>query len=297
MSPTGPHRALRTAEGAACIAGASILWTIESTIVRANATEIALVQIIVFRVIGQVLFVLPWFLIHGYRKILATDRLPVHAMRGSLSLAGWWTYYYSVGVLPLAISTLVSFANVPFAVALAAPLLKEHVGRVRWGATILGLIGVLIAVQPAGLGALPAIAAGVVSACLGGATILTTRYLSAREDPRTIMTYISLVTAAGTLPLALPLWDQVSFDVPLVTYLVIFIAPWGMWLMILGYRFAEASAVAPVSYIRLVFAGAFGWYFFGENFFEGPLLVGAVIVVGAVLFLTLYERGRAPRDL
>jgi drug/metabolite transporter (DMT)-like permease len=240
--------------------------------------------------------VLPWFFRYGPRELLATERLPVHALRGSLSLASWWTYYYSVGVLPLAVSTVVSFANVPFAVALAAPLLKERVGLARWIATVAGFTGIVLAAQPAagGADAVPAIVAGVMSACISGGIILTTRYLSSRESPRTVMVYISLVTAAGTLPLAIPQWYLFNLDLPWQAYVIVLLAPTGMWLMILGYRVGEASAIAPFGYIRLVLAAALGWYVFGEAM-EGALLVGSVVVVASVIFLSVYERRRRGR--
>jgi drug/metabolite transporter (DMT)-like permease len=178
-------------------------------------------------------------------------------------------------------------------VALAAPVLKERVGAARWLATLVGFAGIVLAVQPAGVSGLPGVVAGVVSACLGGAIILTTRYLSSREQPRTVMAYISLVTAAGTLPLAVPQWDQLSFDLPPAVLVVVLLAPVSMWLMILGFRVGEASAIAPVSYFRLIVAAVLGWYFLDE-LPETPMLFGGLIVVGAVVFLTLYERRRRP---
>jgi drug/metabolite transporter (DMT)-like permease len=288
MSPV-----VRNAEGALFVLGAAILWAVESAVIRGLGERVSLIEIVVLRVLGQLLFVAPWFVRYGARTLLATDRMQVHVLRGGLSLAAWWTYYYSVSVLPLAVSTVVSFANVPFAVALAAPVLKERVGAARWLATLVGFAGIVLAVQPAGVSGLPGVVAGVVSACLGGAIILTTRYLSSREQPRTVMAYISLVTAAGTLPLAVPQWDQLSFDLPPEVLVVVLLAPVSMWLMILGFRVGEASAIAPVSYFRLIVAAVLGWYFLDE-LPETPMLFGGLIVVGAVVFLTLYERRRRP---
>ena len=58
----------------------------------------------------------------------------------------------------------------------------------------------------------------------------------------------------------------------------------GAWFMVEAYRHAEAAALAPYSYSRLVFAAVLGSWLFG--FVIAPSTVaGAALIVGSNLAL------------
>ncbi|MCH8952321.1 MAG: EamA/RhaT family transporter, partial [Proteobacteria bacterium] len=67
----------------------------------------------------------------------------------------------------------------------------------------------------------------------------------------------------------------------------------GQYVNILALRAAEAGALAPLDFTRLVFAGALGLAMFGEWPSERVFL-GAAVIVGAALY-TLHRERRAGR--
>jgi drug/metabolite transporter (DMT)-like permease len=66
----------------------------------------------------------------------------------------------------------------------------------------------------------------------------------------------------------------------------------GTWLMIEAYKRAEASALAPFPYLRLIFAAMVGTLVFGEPVLSATV-VGAVLIIASTLYLVLAERRAA----
>jgi len=69
----------------------------------------------------------------------------------------------------------------------------------------------------------------------------------------------------------------------------------GQWMALKAFRAAEASAVVPYDYLRLVFAILWGWLFFAETP-DRWTLAGSAILIGATLYIAYREigLGKAP---
>jgi drug/metabolite transporter (DMT)-like permease len=66
----------------------------------------------------------------------------------------------------------------------------------------------------------------------------------------------------------------------------------GHWLIILAYRKAAASTIAPFSYVQLLFAGLLGFGIFGTV--PGAMtLVGGLVIAASGLYTAHRERIRA----
>jgi drug/metabolite transporter (DMT)-like permease len=65
----------------------------------------------------------------------------------------------------------------------------------------------------------------------------------------------------------------------------------GQLLMTLSYRFAEVSTIAPLDYVNLLLAVAFGYYFFGEVP-HWSMWIGAPLVIAAGLIILWREYRR-----
>ncbi len=75
------------------------------------------------------------------------------------------------------------------------------------------------------------------------------------------------------------------------------VAAAGQYINILALRAGEASALAPLDFTRLVFAGVLGLAMFGEQP-SGRVFLGAAVIVGAALYTLHRERrtGRGASD-
>jgi drug/metabolite transporter (DMT)-like permease len=66
----------------------------------------------------------------------------------------------------------------------------------------------------------------------------------------------------------------------------------GHWLVILAYKHASASTVAPYSYVQLIWVGVLGYLAFG-SLPDSWTITGAGIIVGSGLYTAYRERVRA----
>ncbi len=81
-------------------------------------------------------------------SVLKTRRPLGHLTRSAIGIFGMTCGFSAVQYLPLTSATAFNFASPLFMTALSALILHEPVGRHRWGAVIVGFVGVLIMVHP-----------------------------------------------------------------------------------------------------------------------------------------------------
>jgi drug/metabolite transporter (DMT)-like permease len=145
-----------------------------------------------------------------------------------------------------------------------------------------------------GAGLEPAVLVALVSALFGAGIVLTTKRLSTTERTDTIMFYIGLITFGGSLPVALP---TLTVPEPWQAGWLLLMAvagPAGMQLWISSFRLADATVIAPLSYIRLVFATGAGMLLFDERP-DAWTVAGSVLIVGSAIYITQREAAVARR--
>ncbi len=267
------------------VALAAFIFTVETTLIKA-VTDVPLTTLVLARAVGQVLWVLPIWIRDP--TLPRTRILPMQLLRAFLSNIAWYSYYLSFSGLPLATATVLSFTTVLFVTALAGPALGETVGWRRWTATLVGFCGVLAIVRPGEVPLGWPVLGALASCMVGSMIVLTTKALAKTERTVTIMFWVGVVALAIALPvawpgLAWPGWGNFG-----LLALVAFCGPCAMQIWITAMRLADASVIAPISYIRLVFASLFGVVLFGEV--PDPwLALGAVLIVGSALYITRRE--------
>jgi len=109
---------------------AGLSFTAMLVCVRALGGRYPSVEVVFFRALAGLVFVLPPLLKHGPRG-LHTRRFSSHVSRASFSLMAMVAYYYGVAYVPLADATTYSFI-IPLFVTLGAVLfLREKVNARR----------------------------------------------------------------------------------------------------------------------------------------------------------------------
>lgn len=214
-------------------------------------------------------------------------------LRSMFGTLGFILAFYAVSDafgLPLSEFNAISFSRAMFVTVIAYFVLKENVGVHRWGATGLGLIGVLVMTQPQtgiSLGMLLAISAAF---CMAGAIALV-KALSRRHAPVTLLIWANLLSSVLLLPLAIWKWPEVmpSFqDWSLIGAMGLCGAV-GQYLYIRGMSLGDASFLAPIDYLRLPMAALVDWGLF--HALPGVWTwVGTVIIIGATAYITIREQ-------
>lgn len=246
------------------------------------------VEIAWLRYATFVALVLPSILVGG---ALRARRPGLQILRGIGMLGSAVFFIAAIRFLPLADATATAFVSPLFITALSIPFLKERVGIRRWSAVLLGLAGVLVIVRPGAAGFSPASLLPILSALSWALGIVITRLMRGTDSLGTTLAYTAL-TGFALLSLAAP----ASFVLPgpLELALGLFcgvMSAMGQWLVVLAYRHADASLLAPFSYTQLLWAAGLGFAVFGAV----PGLqtaAGAAIIIAAGLYTAQRERAR-----
>ena len=286
-----PARADRPFRGIALILASTVfLGTSDVTSKYLSATlpsiEIAWIRFLVF-----VLVMVPAMVPGSPLFALHTSRLGLQAMRGAALLGSSLLFISGLRFLPIAEASATSFVSPLFVTALSIFFLGESVGLRRWAATAVGLIGVLIILRPGSSAFHPAAVFPLVSAFCWALTLIMTRMLSGKERVITTMTY-SAISGVLILSALVPLvWATPSWHDILLGILIGVTSTAGQWIVVLAFRYANASVLAPFSYTQLLWVSILGFVVFGEVP-DVWTVTGAAFVVASGLYTAHREHVR-----
>ena len=234
---------------------------------------------------------------------LAIQQPWIHAVRGSLGLLSFTTYYMAIAALPLATVVALAFAAPLFVTALSARVLGEPVDRRRWCAVLVGFVGVLVVLRPGATTFDPAALLALLSALCYAISQTITRQLGRTHSGATIVFTATFVAAmmAGASGLLAGGGGQGAGLHPSLAFLVRdwVVPPWaalgrmtlcglisgvGIYCLTQAYRVAPASTVAPFEYVMIGWAVLWGYVFWGDV--PGPsTVIGVATTVGAGLYV------------
>jgi drug/metabolite transporter (DMT)-like permease len=274
-------------KGALWLLGACLLFTVMSTLAKLLGDRLHAFEIAFARSFFGFLLVLP-LILRGGLGAWRTRRLDLHVTRSAMGSLGLLCGFFAVTNLPLADATALSFTKPLFQVLLAALVLGELVRARRWIATGVGFLGVVVMLRP-GLGSFEAAAvAGLAGSMFGAMVSVTLRRLTQQEREITILAYLGVVGSIITgLPAAF-VWITPTGPELLLMLLMSAIGMISQVCMMRGFRLGEASAMAPLDYLRLPLAALFGVLFFAEQP-DIYSFLGALIIAGSTLYIAQRE--------
>ncbi len=225
------------------------------------------------------------------RSLIRTARPGLLAGRAVASALSTALFIVAFGMMPVANATAVGFLAPVVVTAMAALFLGEKVGLRRWAAALVGLVGVLVIVQPGGssfsLASLVPLCASIASAT----AVIGTR-LARDERPETTMLFQAVVgflvvTAMAAFDFHIPSWNEVA-----VGCISGFFATVASLMQVFAYRHAPASLLSPFTYTQLMWAAGLGFLAFGTV--PGPsMLGGAAIIAASGIYTAWRETVRA----
>lgn len=234
-----------------------------------------------FRNLFGLAFMAPWLWRRGLGA-MATNRFGMHLLRALSGLSAMLCLFTALSLIPLAETTALTFAAPLFATAGAALVLKERVRLRRWSATLLGFVGVLIILRPGAEALTPAALIAVGAAAFMACAILCIKILSRTERPEAIVVYFGLLVTPTSLVPALFVWTPPTAEMIFWFLLIGLMATAGQVAMTRAFAAAEASAVLPFDFARLVFVSILAMLLFGEMPDAWTYLGGAIILGSSV---------------
>lgn len=196
--------------------------------------------------------------------------------------------FYAFSTLPMAQVYAIIFAAPLLITILAIPILGEKVGWRRGVAVLVGLVGVLVVLQPGQtdltIGHLAALIAAISSAL---ASVIV-RKIGNEERSAVLLLYpmvANFIVMGAILPFV---YQPVHVDHLGGFALMAFLAFCGSLLQIQAYRSGNAVVVAPMQYSQIIWAAVFGALFFSE-YPDRNTVLGAAIIIASGIYIVFRE--------
>lgn len=278
--------------------GAFFMLAVMNVFAKMLSETHSVIEIAFYRNLIATLPFLIWIFFFGRHDILKINSKPasigIRSVLGTVSLI---TTFAAFAAMPMADTTAFLFTASLFIPVLGIIFLKETVGPYRWGAVLIGFIGVVIMLNPTGnvntLGVALALSAAFMHAVLQ--TIL--RHLGKYEKPETVTFYFVLIgTIVAALPLPFVAVPPTVEEIPLL-FAVGLTGALAQFLLSIAFGNAPAAVVTVFNYSGIIWATLFGWMIWQE-WPAHTIWIGGGIVIASNIFMIWREsrKGKVTGD-
>ncbi|MCZ4073428.1 DMT family transporter [Agrobacterium sp. LMR679] len=257
-----------------------------TALVKAQGVTYPAFQLVFIRAMIGLLFILP--LIWRHRMEMARVQYPWrNIFRICCNAIALTSNFIAITLLPLATVNAVGFSRPLVTMAMAVAILGERVSRYRWAGACLAFVGVLIVIGPGGAAFNAGVLVVLVSVVFGALAVIQTRALR-QENTTVMMVFYTVGLAVITAVPAIWTWKPVApLDWgPLLA--IGLLAQLGQYCFLRAYRIADASVLAPVGYLSILFVTAVGYFLFDEVP-EARVVFGIVIILVSLQSTALAE--------
>ncbi|HJP21837.1 MAG TPA: DMT family transporter [Alphaproteobacteria bacterium] len=220
-------------------------------------------EIAFFRNFFGLVVLLPVLLRTGVAA-LRTEHFGMHALRSGMQSMAMLMFFTALTLSPLADIAALSFLAPLFATVGAALVLREVVRLRRWSALIIGFAGAMVVLGPGFQEISQGLLLVVVSSAVWGATMLIIKNLGRTDSSLTITAYMALLMTPITLVPALFVWRLPTLVELAGLAVLAALGTVGHLAMAQSFKEADASAVLPFEFTRLIWAALFGFWLFAE---------------------------------
>lgn len=258
--------------------------------IKVVGERLPVTQILFLRQLGMTIMLAP-ILIKTFPGSLNSSRIHLQFARILLALIAMVFGFTAVINMPLADATAIAFAKSFFVTIFAVFFLKETVGVYRWSAVAIGFIGVLVMLRPGTAGFSVYGLMAVCAAASAGLVMVIIRILTRTDPPSTILAYQAIGVG---LIMAIPAMIQWVPPTPTEWALLAgigFVSYFAQKANIYAFSYGEASLLASLDYVRIVYATFFGWVLFSE-LPQTSTWIGAGIVIIASIYTVHRETKR-----
>jgi drug/metabolite transporter (DMT)-like permease len=279
--------------GALWMLASAFTFTLMTTLIKYLGADYSAALQTFYRQVAACLVLLP-IIARDPIGAFRTTRAGILLFRALAGTFGTILSFWVFQVMPLAEANALSFTRTLWIVPLAIFVLREYVGAWRIAATVVGFAGTLLMLQPALANDSPwPAAAALTSALLFSLTIAGMKVVTRDHGVMTLTVWSAFLGLVLATPLALLEWRwPTPGDLGLLAAMGV-LGLINQYCYIKGMAIGDAAAMAPIDYSRLIFAVIIGFLFFHEL----PNLVtmlGAAVVIGSTLFITLREARLKP---
>ncbi|WP_343079054.1 DMT family transporter [Ostreiculturibacter nitratireducens] len=295
MSTVSP-REEKTALGVGAMALAVLFFTcIDTSAKWLILAGLPALQVVFARYAGHFIVSLIVFLPREGLAAFRSNSPKWQLLRATFLLGSTVLNFTALRYLPITITTTIMFAGPIVVTLMSIPILGEQVGIRRIAAVCTGFLGVLVVMQPWGAEFHPAMFLSIAALTSAALYFVMTRMLAGVETNATSQLWSSGLAMVCIAPFALPgwVWPTSALDLGVLVIIGVFGAM-GHTVATYAHRLADASILAPVVYVQLLFASAAGYLVFNAL----PTIwtvTGGLIIIGAGIYIWHRERQKVGR--
>lgn len=246
---------------------------------RETASRINAFQVMELRAIIGLFLLAPLVYAEGGLRAMKTPSPLQHVTRNTVHYAAQYAWLVAVTLIPLAQVVSIEFTMPIWTAVLAVLFLGEVINRWKVAAIALGLVGVWIIVRPAAghvdYGQLLALGAAFGFAV----SVVLTKTLTRTDSATRIIFWMLIVQGVVGLVPAVVVWQPVPADLWPWLFLVAFVGTFSHFCMAQAMRFADATVVVPMDFLRVPLTAITAWLIYSEA-------IDIYTVIGAALILT-----------
>ena len=268
----------------------SLAFAIMGVCIQICAETLPNGMVVFFRNVSGLVLLSP-ILMRGGMKVLKTNHLKGHVIRGVAGLSAMYCFFYAISHMRLADAVLLNY-TLPLFIPLVEALWLGEPLPVRLAAPLaLGFLGVVVVLRPGSGLVTGAALVGLLAGLLSAVAQTGVRRLTLTEPTVRIVIYFAIM-GSSLSAFALPfVWVTPAPSVWLTIVVLGLSATAGQLLLTKAYSHAPASQIGGFIYSGVLFAALMDWLRIGlvpsPHFFAGAVLVMA----SGVLMFRLACRG------
>lgn len=280
------------------IVGAFVLIVMAS-LVKHLGQRLPSFEVLFVRFLAGLIVILPVVWRAGFRNVLATKRLHMHATRGFVGFMGNMCFFFALVNMAIGDTVTIQFSRPILMVGIALLVLHEKVSWRRAIIALVGFSGVVMITRPFGDGFEPWAIVALGGTFFGTLVVLTIKLLSRTEKTITIMFYFAAFTTLYAFIPAMIVWVTPTWEELALLVLTGALGIIGQSMFTHGVGLGDTSFVMPFDYLRIVYAFGIGIVFFAELPALWSITGAAVIIASSIYLLqaeTREKRARTARE-
>ena len=268
-----------------------------AAIVKELSAHMHPLQIGFFRCFFGFVVLTPAFYIYGL-KILKTQNLKLHLMRGSINTVSLILWFTALGIVPLAKATALGFTSPLFVTILAVIFLHEMIRIRRVVALLFGFVGMLVIIRPGYID----IDYGTIIMLLASLTwainLVVIKKLSYTDSSITIALFMTIFLTPILFFASLPFWITPTLEQMILLFLTGLFGSLAHLFLNHSFKMADTSIIMPAAYTKLLWAAMLGYYFFAEVVSLWTWIGGLIIMLSVIYIAyreSIYSKNKESR--
>jgi len=240
-----------------------VFFSIMVIFIRKASENLHILEVVFFRNLLAFIIMLPILKTTGLAAI-KMNNTKLFFVRGFFGAIGMLAGFTCLTLIPLAQATAISFSKPIFITIGATIFLGEIIKARRIAAIFLGVIGMLIIVQPGVNSFSFGIVLAIIAALAHSLNALIVKKLTITETPQAIITWMVIILIPITFIPAITVWEWPNFETWLYLWGIAIVGTLAHFSWTKSCSMAEITSLQPIEFIKLPIMAFFGWMIFSE---------------------------------